>query len=64
MAELERRGAHVYVPRKDREYAITVGLRMLTLRHLVEEKDGLLAAKLEELPLLRYYANSIEHLFC
>jgi glycerol-3-phosphate O-acyltransferase len=63
MEELIRRGAHVYVPRKDREYAITVGLRMLTLRHLVEEKDGLYTARKEELPLLTYYANSIAHLF-
>lgn len=63
MDELSRRGAHVYVPRKDREYAITVGLRMLTLRHLVEEKDGLYTASREELPLLSYYANSIAHLF-
>jgi glycerol-3-phosphate O-acyltransferase len=35
MEELERRGAHVYVPRGDQDYAITVGLRMLTLRRLV-----------------------------
>jgi hypothetical protein len=39
-----------------------VGLRMLTLRHLVEERDGLLYARAEELPLLQYYANSISHL--
>jgi hypothetical protein len=36
---------------------------MLTLRHLVDEKDGLYAARPEELPLLTYYANSISHLF-
>jgi len=63
MEELDRRGAHVYVPRTDREYAITVGLRMLTLRHLVAEKDGLYTAAKEEIPLLTYYANSIAHLF-
>jgi glycerol-3-phosphate O-acyltransferase len=63
MEELDRKGAHVYLPRKDQDYAITVGLRMLTLRHLVDEKDGLLTARREELPLLRYYANSIAHLF-
>jgi glycerol-3-phosphate O-acyltransferase len=61
---LERRGAHVYVPRGDQDYAITVGLRMLTLRHLVEEDaQGLFRAAPGELPLLRYYARSIEHLF-
>jgi glycerol-3-phosphate O-acyltransferase len=60
---LERRGAHVYVPRGDQDYAITVGLRMLTLRRLVEaDAQGLYGAVPEELPLLRYYARSIEHL--
>ncbi|HWZ86938.1 MAG TPA: 1-acyl-sn-glycerol-3-phosphate acyltransferase [Thermoanaerobaculia bacterium] len=63
MGELEARGAHVYVPRGDQDYAITVGLRMLTLRRLVEETDGIYRARPEELPLLQYYANSIAHLF-
>ncbi len=55
-------GAHVYVPRKDFDYAVNVGLRMLRLRRLVGERDGLFYAQSEELPLLRYYANSIAHL--
>jgi len=55
-------GAHVYIPRKDQEYAVDVGLRMLTLRRLVIEEEGLYQARQEELPLLRYYANSIAHL--
>jgi glycerol-3-phosphate O-acyltransferase len=63
MRELEERGAHIYVPRGDQDYAITVGLRMLTLRHLVTESDGLFAVEAGELPLLAYYANSIAHLF-
>ena len=62
-SELEARGAHIYVPRGDQDYAIDVGLRMLTLRHLVDEKDGLFSARPEELPVLAYYANSIAHLF-
>jgi glycerol-3-phosphate O-acyltransferase len=61
--ELEARGAHVYVPRGDQDYAIAVGLRMLTLRRLVEDTEGLYRARPEELPLLAYYANSIAHLF-
>jgi glycerol-3-phosphate O-acyltransferase len=61
MAALEAAGAKVYVPRRDQDYAIEVGLRMLTLRHLVEEREGLYAARDSELPLLRYYANSIAH---
>ena len=50
------------MPRRDLDYALGVGLRMLRLRRLVEEREGLLAARAEELPLLRYYANSIAHL--
>ncbi len=63
LRELESRGAHVYVPRGDQDYAITVGLRMLTLRRLVDERDGLFRAREGELPLLAYYSRSIEHLF-
>jgi glycerol-3-phosphate O-acyltransferase len=59
---LERSAARVYVPRRDLDYALDAGLRMLLMRHLVEEKDGTYVAREEELPLLRYYANSIAHL--
>jgi glycerol-3-phosphate O-acyltransferase len=62
MAEFEARGAKLYLPRGDRDYAIHVGLRMLALRHLVEERDGLFAAVPAERPLLAYYANSVAHL--
>jgi len=55
------RGAHVYVPRGDEDYAIDVGLRMLTLRRLVVVSDGIFRPRKEELPLLAYYANSIAH---
>jgi len=63
MRELSERGAHVYVPRGDQDYAITVGLRMLTLRRLVDASDGLYRVRPHEWPLLSYYANSIAHLF-
>jgi glycerol-3-phosphate O-acyltransferase len=56
-------GAHVHIPRGDQDYAIEVGLRMLRLRRLVTETDGLYAVEPGEQPLLRYYANSITHLF-
>ncbi|MDH5220791.1 MAG: 1-acyl-sn-glycerol-3-phosphate acyltransferase [Betaproteobacteria bacterium] len=59
---LHARGAHIYVPRQDFDYAINVGLRMLRLRKLVGEREGLYYAQAGELPLLRYYANSIAHL--
>jgi glycerol-3-phosphate O-acyltransferase len=60
--EVEAAGGRVYVPRKDMDYAVTVGLRMLTMRHLVLESDGLFAVNPDELAVLRYYANSIAHL--
>ncbi|HYO14016.1 MAG TPA: 1-acyl-sn-glycerol-3-phosphate acyltransferase [Thermoanaerobaculia bacterium] len=60
--ELAAAGAHVYIPRRDQDYALVAGLRMLTLRHLVNEKDGLYQARPGEMLLLRYYARSIEHL--
>lgn len=59
---LEAGGARVHVPRRDRDYAISVGLRMLLLRRVVEEADGLLRPRPGELPLLRYYAASVAHL--
>ena len=63
IADIESRGIPVYLPRADRDYAINVGLRMLLLRRLVlEQPGGLLGANPAELPLLRYYANSIAHL--
>jgi len=59
---LVRSAARVYVPRRDLDYALDVGLRMLLMRHLVEEEEGAYRASEKELPLLRYYANSIAHL--
>ena len=63
VARLEARGAHIYVPRGDFDYALSVGLRMLRLRRLIEEREGLYQARSSELELLRYYSNSISHLF-
>jgi glycerol-3-phosphate O-acyltransferase len=60
---LEAGGAHIYVPRGDFDYALTVGLRMLRLRKLVEDRDGIYQIRPSELPLLQYYAHSIGHLF-
>jgi glycerol-3-phosphate O-acyltransferase len=63
LAELAAEGAHIYIPRKDHDYAVDVGLRMLTLRRLVEVKEGLYRVDPDNADLLRYYANSIRHLF-
>lgn len=62
MQKLEKNGAHMYLPREDRDYAIGAGLRMLTLRHLVVEEGGLFQAAKNERHILEYYANSIVHL--
>jgi glycerol-3-phosphate O-acyltransferase len=62
MEALEARGAHVYVPRGDQDYAIAVGLRMLTLRRLVEASDGIYRVAPGEMALLEYYAHAIAHL--
>ena len=58
---LERHHAYVHIPRADRDYAVTVGLRMLTLRRLVTGSRGLYRASDDALELLAYYANSIGH---
>jgi len=62
MKSLEAEGAQVYLPRADRDYAVGVGLRMLTLRHIVLEEDGLYRINPSDRPLVGYYANAIAHL--
>ena len=61
--ELAARGARLYIPRGDQDYAIEAGLRMLLLRHFVSEQNGLYRVVPENSRLLTYYANSISHLF-
>jgi glycerol-3-phosphate O-acyltransferase len=61
MERLRRVGVHVHLPRGDLDYAVGAGLRMLTLRHLVLEADGLYRANPEESVLIAYYANAIAH---
>lgn len=63
MTHLEAKGAKLYVPRGDRDYAFHVGLRMLVLRRLVDEsEEGLFVAVAAERSLLAYYANAVAHL--
>ncbi len=59
---LETGGAQVYIPRRDPQYAVRVGLRMLVLRRLVIRAGSVYRVVPEERPLLRFYANSISHL--
>jgi glycerol-3-phosphate O-acyltransferase len=53
--------AHIYIPRQDHDYMIGVGLRMLTLRHIVDERHGLYSANAGEARVLAYYANAMAH---
>lgn len=57
------RGLHLHVPRQDRDYEISVGLRMLILRRIVSEgPDGQLVINDKDRPIVVYYANAISHL--
>lgn len=62
LQKLEQTGFRAYIPRSDRDYAVTVGVRMLTLRNILLEQNGELVVNKSELPILHYYANSIAHL--
>lgn len=60
---LVERGGHVHIPRADRDYAVTAGLRMLELRHIaVSDTAGVWRVAAGEKVLAAYYANSIAHL--
>jgi glycerol-3-phosphate O-acyltransferase len=61
--DLQSRGVHVHVPRQDLGYAVEAGLRILSMRRLVIEADGLYAVAPKEAVIVRYYANSIAHHF-
>ena len=59
---LAANGSHVHIPRGDQDYAIEVGLRMLRLRHIVNDIEGLYRINPADLLVVDYYANSITHL--
>ncbi len=54
--------AYVHLPLRDEDYAVEVGLRILTLRHMVVEKDGRFRVNPKDRLLVAYYANSVAHL--
>ncbi len=62
LERIQASGHRAYIPRGDCNYAVEVGIRMLTLRGALIETDGLLTADPDELQLVGYYANSIAHL--
>jgi glycerol-3-phosphate O-acyltransferase len=60
--ELQRRGAPILeTSRTSRAQAIADAVELMMLRNFVTESDGLFKAVPEEEPILRYYANAIEH---
>jgi len=61
MTDFQSRGVQLYVPRHDMDYAIQVGLRMLTLRRLVVEEEGYYSLNPDETEILNYYANALAH---
>ena len=63
MEKLTDDGVHVYIPRHDMDYAISVGLRMLKLRRLVNENEGLFLLNPKEVEIVKYYSNSLAHYF-
>jgi len=61
--DLSKHGIYSHVPHEDEDYAVEVGLRMLTLRHMVTEVDGKFALAPEHAHVVQYYANAIAHHF-
>ena len=62
LGTLAASGAFVHLPDNDQDYAIEIGLRILKLRRMIIEEDGAIRVPADQRNLLRYYANSIEHL--
>ena len=54
--------AHVHLPRDSRDYAVEVGLRMLSERRLIRQADGVYSVAPGQEKALTFYANSIRHL--
>lgn len=63
LEELSAVGARLYVPRRDADYFVDVGLRMLVLRRAVVVRDDRYEVVPAERTLLVYYANAIEYFF-
>ena len=61
MEELRARGAPVYAPTRGLEQAVTGGFKMLKLRRMVDESDGLFRANPESIDILSYYATVTDY---
>ncbi|NOR62939.1 MAG: glycerol-3-phosphate acyltransferase [Rhodobacteraceae bacterium] len=56
------RGVYSHIPREDEDYAVDVGIRMLEMRYILTEEDGVYTVSEENREVLEYYANAIAHL--
>ena len=61
IADLQGKGAHVYVSPHQPVESILNALNMLVLRRLVQESQGIYRTIAAELSVLSYYANAIAH---
>ncbi len=59
---LRAKGAHVHIPRDSLDYAARLGLRLLTQRRMLCEKDGVFIIAPGHSDAVAFYANSIRHL--
>ena len=55
-------GAHIHIPRDDKDYAKEAGLRMLLERGLLVEEGGSLRIAEGEEAAVAFYGNSVRHL--
>ncbi|MDU8909866.1 1-acyl-sn-glycerol-3-phosphate acyltransferase [Aestuariicoccus sp. MJ-SS9] len=55
--------AHMHLPRRNRDYAVEVGLRALTERGIVTEEEGVFSIDPAQQDVAAFYARSIRHLF-
>ena len=55
--------AHIHLPRENRGLAAETGLLQLTRRRVIREAGEVYEPVPEQIEILRYYANSIRHLF-
>ena len=59
---LQKNGAYTHIPKGNRVQAIEVGIKQLTLRHVLTEDGPDFNVSTKEDKLLQYYANAIAHL--
>lgn len=59
---MQSRGAHLDMPARGLDYAAEVGVSLLIMRRVVEERDGRYFTRPDERAILSYYASSVAHL--